>query len=143
MAGLTFVSLNRNFLEGWGRSWVTELPFRLRYLFLESSWLNDNPDLQEYVVLSEVLPDEVNAYVRGFQNQVVESVNGFPINKLGDLEAAFETDVDGFWVIRFIGNDAPLVMDAAAATARHPQIMEKYQVPSDEPSTDKEITDEK
>ncbi len=129
--GLTFVSLNRNFLEGWGRNWVTSLPFRLRYLFIESYQLNEQAQRQEYIVLSEVLPDEVNAYVTSFENQVVETVNGIEINKLSDLDEAFKTDADGFWVVKFIGNDAPLVMDAKKARDRQELIIEKYQARSE------------
>ena len=130
-AGLTFVSLNRNFLENWGRNWLADAPFWLRYLFIESDQLNDDPDRREYIVLSEVLPDEVNAYVKGFQNQVVKSVNGLKINKLEDLDAAFEKDIDGYWVVQFIGNDAPLVMDAQKARDRNEIIIEKYQARSE------------
>ncbi|MEN8128521.1 MAG: trypsin-like peptidase domain-containing protein, partial [Planctomycetota bacterium] len=55
-AGLTFVQLNRNFLERWGNSWVADIPFGLRYLFVDSKQLNKNPGRKEYIVLSEVLP---------------------------------------------------------------------------------------
>ncbi|MHC4926696.1 MAG: S1C family serine protease [Planctomycetota bacterium] len=129
--GLTFVSLNRNFLETWGRNWVTDLPFPLRYLFINSQELNDDPNRQEYIVLSEVLPDEVNAYVQGFKNQVVETVNNIKINNLQDLDDAFEKDVDGYLIVQFIGNDAPLIMDAEKARARQESIIEKYQARSE------------
>ena len=128
-AGLTFVQLNRNFLETWGKSWVADIPFSLRYLFIESNQLNKNPDRIEYVVLSEVLPDEVNAYLEGFKDQVVESVNGISINKLEDLDQAFQKDENGFWVVRFLGNDAPMVIDAKKARMNHGAVLQKYQVP--------------
>ena len=127
-AGLTFVVLSRNYLEEWGRSWITNIPFTLRYLFMESNQLNTNLGRKEYITLSEVLPDEINAYTAGFKGQVVESVNNIQINELSDLDAAFKKDVEGFWVIRFIGNDTPLVMDAKLAAERQKFILEKYQV---------------
>ena len=127
-AGLTFVSLNRNLLESWGQNWITKLPFQLRYLFIESAQLNEDPDRDEYIVLSEVLPDDVNTYVRGFKNQVVKSVNDIEIKNLEDLDTAFKTDIDGFWVVRFLGNDAPLVMNAQTARDRQQLIRDKYQV---------------
>lgn len=130
-AGLTFVQLNRNFLEKWGSKWITEIPFRLRYLFVDSNQLNKNPDRKEYIVLSEILPDEVNAYLDGYQNQVLEKVNGFPILKLTDLDAAFQKDIDGYWLIKFRGNDAPMIIDAAQARQRHGLILNKYQVPTE------------
>ena len=89
-AGLTFVVLSRNYLEEWGRSWITNIPFTLRYLFMESNQLNTNLGRKEYITLSEVLPDEINAYTAGFKGQVVESVNNIQINELSDLDAAFK-----------------------------------------------------
>ena len=126
--GLTFVVLNRNYLEEWGRNWITDIPFTLRYLFMDSSQLNTNPDRKEYIVLSEVLPDEVNAFTEGFKGQVVESVNSIQINELNNLEAAFQKDLESFWIIRFIGNDTPLVIDAKLAAERQELILKKYQV---------------
>ena len=129
-AGMTFVRLNRNFLESWGRNWLTEVPFMLRYLFVDSNQLNKSTDLKEYVVLSEILPDEITAYGGGYKNQVVETVNNLKINELKDLDDAFKMDIDGYWIIKFMGNDSPMVIDAEQARNRHGAILNKYQVPS-------------
>jgi len=137
-AGLTFVQLNRNFLETWGNSWVGDIPFALRYLFIESNQLNKNPDRKEYVVLSEILPDEVNAYLGGFKNQVIESVNGININKLEDLDEAFQKDENGFWVVKFIENDTPMVIDASTARKNHGLILQKYQIPTETQDNEKQ-----
>ena len=131
-AGLTFVPVTRNYLESWGRSWIMDVPFTLRYLFVDSNQLNTDPNRVEYVSLSEVLPDEVNAYSEGFKGQVIESVNGFKIKKLADLDEAFKTDLNGYWVVQFIGSSSPLVMDAEEALERSPLIQNKYQVPANE-----------
>lgn len=130
-AGLTFVKVNRNFLETWGRSWISDMPFSLRYLFIDSKNLNDNPERQDYIVLSEILSDEVNAYLNGFKNQVLESVNNIQINTLDDLDRAFDITLDGYWVVRFIGNDTPMVIDAKAAKDRRETILKKYEVTLD------------
>ncbi len=129
-AGLTFVVVNRNYLETWGRSWITDIPFMLRYLFVESNQLHTDPNRVEYIALSEVLPDEVNAYSEGFKHQVINAVNGLKIKELGDLDAAFKKDIEGYWVIRFLGNSTPLVMDAEQARQRNARIRQKYQVPA-------------
>lgn len=129
-AGLTFVQLNRNYLQAWGQSWLTSIPFPLRYLFIEYNQLNTNPGRKEYVVLSEILSDEVNAYLDGFKRQAVESVNGIEINELRDLDRAFAADVDGFWVVKFLFNDSPMIVDAVKARQRHKLILEKYDVNS-------------
>jgi hypothetical protein len=137
-AGLTFVQLNRNFLETWGGNWISDIPFPLRYLFVDSSHLNKDPDRKEYVVLSEILPDEVNAYLGGFKNQVLESVNGLSINSLEDLDKAFKTDDNGYWVLKFIGNNTPMVVDALKAQNNHGLILQKYQIPTETQDNEKE-----
>jgi len=129
IAGLTFVALNRNYLETWGRSWITDIPFYLRYLFYEVQNLNTTPEREEYVVLSEILPDELTAYVTGFAHQTVESVNDIPIMKLEDLDRAFAVDIDGCWIIKLLGNNTPMIVDAQKARQRHADILTKYEVP--------------
>ena len=129
-AGLTFVTISRNYLESWGQNWLTDIPFTLRYLFMHANNLIDDPNRKEFVVLSEILPDEVNTYVTGFKSQVVETVNGVKINALHDLPSAFEKDIDGYWVVSFMNNDSPMILDAAAARLRQADILSKYQVPA-------------
>ena len=97
---------------------------------MHANHLSEDPNRVDYVVLSEILPDEVNAYVTGFKNQVVESVNNIKITALKDLPTAFEQDIDGYWIIRFMSNDSPMILDAHAARSRQADILRKYQVPS-------------
>ncbi len=138
-AGLTFVQLNRNFLSKWGRKWVTEIPFNLRYLFFECDQLNENPLRKEYVVISEILPDEVNAYLQSYKYHIIESVNSITINKLEDIDTALQTDENGFWILKFIGNEAPMVIDANKARSQQDAIMQKYQIPMETKTHEKEF----
>jgi S1-C subfamily serine protease len=128
-AGLTFVPMTRNYLEVWGNNWLSDIPFFLRYLFYDSEQLNTDRQRKEYVVLSEILPDQVNAYCGGFEDHVVESVNGIEIHSLEEMPRALESSKDGFCVIRFMGLERPLVLDAEAAEAAQQTILEKYAVP--------------
>ncbi|MCK4998203.1 MAG: trypsin-like peptidase domain-containing protein [Anaerohalosphaera sp.] len=130
-AGLTFVPVSRNYLQTWGRTWITDLPQSLRYLFLDSGYLNDKRDRKEYVVLAEILADEINSYANEFKHKVLESINGIEILSLNDLEDAFEKTVDGFCEIKFMGVSTPLTLDCDTAMSRHAGILEKYEVPSD------------
>lgn len=130
-AGLTFVPVSRNFLESWGGNWIGALPHYLRYLFIDSDYLNDNRERKEYVVLSEILADEVNSYAGSFKFKVVETVNGIEILSLADLDEAIDKSVDGFCEIEFMGASTPLILDGNKAMSRHAEILEKYQIPSD------------
>lgn len=127
-AGLTFVQLNRNFLHRWGAEWINEVPSQLRYLFMDSDQLNTDPLREEYIVLSEILPDEVNTYSQPYKYQVLKSVNGIAINKIEDLDRALKQDEEGFLTFTFIGSETPMVLDAKKARSRQDIILNKYQV---------------
>ena len=129
-AGLTFVPVTRNYLEVWGSSWLADIPFYLRYLFYDSEQLNTDRQRQEYVVLSEILPDEVNSYCSGFEDQVVANVNGTPVRRLSDLPQALTSRSTGFLVIEFMGMERPLVLDVEKAEEAQRRTLEKYNVPS-------------
>ena len=130
-AGLTFVPLSRNFLETWGPNWTIDIPHYLKYLFTDSDYLNTDRQRREYVVLSEILPDEVNSYCGGFKNKVVEKINGVNIWSLSNLPDAFTKSEDGFCRIKFMGTDTQLILDQAQAAIRHPEIFKKYNVPKE------------
>jgi S1-C subfamily serine protease len=129
-AGLTFVPLTRNYLENWGRSWLGDVPFYLRYLFVYSQELNTDRELKGYVVLSEVMPDKVNSYCNSFKNRVVQSINGTTIYSLDDVADACRDSKDGFCVVQFMGTELPLILDASLALQRHGPILEKYEIPT-------------
>jgi hypothetical protein len=128
-AGLVFVPATRNYLETWGPEWVKDMPFYLRYLFRNSMQLNMDRERKEYVVLSEIMPDEINAYAGAFKSQVVESINGTTIEGLEDVWKAFEKPSEDFYTIMFMGMDRPLILDAKEAHALQSKILTKYDIP--------------
>ena len=130
-AGLTFVPATRNFLETWGRDWRTDIPHYLRYLFKNSIQLNTDRQRKEYVVLAEIMPDEVNSYAGDFRSQPVESINGVTIWSLDDVYKAFKQSVDDFYVIKFMGNNRTLPIDAKKAQLRHQLVLDKYNIPAE------------
>ncbi|MCX5632948.1 MAG: trypsin-like peptidase domain-containing protein [Phycisphaerae bacterium] len=129
-AGLTFVSASRNFLETWGKDWLKEIPHTLRYLFSDSDKLNTDRNRKEYVVLSEILSDEINAYADGFINKPLENINGTPIMSLDDVKKAFENKDADFYILKFMNSDRPLPIEAKKAHQRNEFILKKYNVPA-------------
>ncbi len=99
--------------------------------------LNKDRQRKEYVVFSEILPDEINSYCSSFQYEVVESVNGQEIWSLDDLSAAFQKSADGHCLIRFMGKSNPLVLDYSQASERNSGIRQKYGVPAEKAEEDK------
>jgi hypothetical protein len=101
-AGLVFVPATRNYLETWGPEWPAEIPFYLRYVFRNSMQLNKDRERKEYVVLSEIMPDRINAYAGAFKSQAVKSINGAPVWELDDVWKAFENPSGDFYTIKFM-----------------------------------------
>jgi S1-C subfamily serine protease len=128
--GLVFVPVSRNYLETWGPQWLIDIPFYLRYLFRNSMQLNEDRERKEYVVLSEIMPDELNAYAGSFKSQVIKSINGEPIWALDDVWQNFEKAADGHYVIKFMEVDQPLIIDVKTAKARQEEILKKYDIPA-------------
>lgn len=128
-AGLTFISASRNFLETWGRDWLKDIPHTLRYLFSDSQQLNKDRLRKEYVILSEILPDELNSYADGFLNQPLESINDIPIRSLDDVKKAFEDEDVGFYILKFVDSKKPLPIETKKAHQRNEIILKKYNVP--------------
>jgi len=130
-AGLVFTPVSRNYLESWGQKWYQEIPFTLRYLYSHSVQLNTDRQRQDYVVLSIIMSDEVNAYAQDFRNYVVESINDNKIHGLDDVLKAFKQTTERFYIIKFMGTNRILPIDAEAARRRHQVILEKYHIPSE------------
>jgi S1-C subfamily serine protease len=128
-AGLTFVPATRNYLETWGPEWLIDMPFYLRYLFHNSMQLNTDRERKEYVALSEIMPDEINAYAGAFKSQVVESINGTPVWGLDDVWETFEKPADDFYAVKFMGVEQLLILNAKSASSRQAIILEKYDIP--------------
>jgi S1-C subfamily serine protease len=129
--GLTFVPVSRNFLETWGSNWLPDVPHPMRYLFYYSQQLNQQHQRLEYVVLGEILPDEVNQYCGKFKYQPVEKINGMDIWSLADVKKAIENPDGNFCMINFMYLDWPLIIDLEKGQTRHNAILQQYQVPAD------------
>jgi S1-C subfamily serine protease len=129
-AGLTFVPASRNFLETWGREWLTSIPHTLRYLLNDSQQLNKDRLRKEYVVLSEILPDQINEYAAEFDNKPLDSINGTAIRSISDVRKAFENKNCDFYILKFMNTQKPLMLDARQAHQQNNAILKKYNVPS-------------
>jgi len=130
-AGLVFVAAARDFLRTWGPDWPEKIPFYLRYLYAHSDQLNTDRQRKEYVVLSTIMPDEVNTYARAFAQLVVDTINGQKIRRLADVQDEFTRTTTGHLEIRFMGHERPLLIDAELAQRRQQSILQRYNIPAE------------
>jgi S1-C subfamily serine protease len=127
-AGLLFQPMNRNLMEAHG----IRDPM-VNYVF--DNYLNKEiyKERPEVVILTAILPDEVNSYLQGYQHSIVDEVNGVKIKTLKDVaEALKKRDGDGkFVVIKLLDKSRPLVLKRELAEAAQAEIMKTYNVPED------------
>jgi hypothetical protein len=93
--------------------------------------LNTDRQRREYIVLSEIMPDEVNSYAIDFRSRPVESINGINIRSLDDVYKAFQQGADDFYSIKFMGDNRTLHLDAKKSRLRHQLILNKYHIPAE------------
>jgi S1-C subfamily serine protease len=118
--GLVFQPVDQNFMEAHDPS-----DQRLNYLFdffIADGLHATRPDI---VVLSNILPDPVNAYADEFRYSVVDEVNGRRIKRIEDIATAFEEKAD-YYVIKFAGGGRPIVLERKAIEEARSRISGRY-----------------
>jgi hypothetical protein len=85
----------------------------------------------EVIILTSILPDPINSYLAPFRFGIVDEINGQKIGTLQDLARAFEQPADRF-VVNFVGEGAPLVLDSKKVEQARGRIKERYSVFSEQ-----------
>lgn len=123
-AGMVFQPMNRNLLAAHN---INSLEARYLYgFYVQDELFKERPEI---VVLTTVLPDAINSNFGGFQSSVVDKVNGKAIKTMQDLYDAFHpTETPEYYVIEFLGNGLPLVVEGARVEEAEERIEKTYQV---------------
>lgn len=129
--GLIFRELDVPYLKAWGDKWEDQIPSYLRCLY-EMKSESQTPEKQRLIVLADVFPDEYNLGYHDMAQNIVKSVNGYPIDSIREMEAAFQQPQDGFHIIEFMPSygASKVILDAKAFSDATARIMEKYQIPA-------------
>ncbi|MBX7208429.1 MAG: trypsin-like peptidase domain-containing protein [Verrucomicrobiaceae bacterium] len=124
-AGLVFQPMDRNLMDAHSiRDPLTSYVFDN---YMTKKIYEERP---EVIVLTNVLPDEVNTYLTGYQQSIVDEINGVKIKTLKDVKAALakEDERAGFIKIKLLEKGRPLVLKRELAEAAHPRIMKTYNI---------------
>lgn len=81
----------------------------------------------EVVVISKILPDPINAYLKRFVLTIVDQINGVQVKTLEDVAEAFAKPSE-FYVIRVVGDPQPLVLEGRVVAEARRRIRERYGV---------------
>ena len=119
--GLVFQPLTANLMAVLAGS--ADLRLKQKYtMFATDQMYKETP---EPVILSAVLPDPTNVYLRGLAGQVVSEINGRKIRTLADVEPALAANGERT-VVRFEGDARPAVLKKDEVDRSAPRIMAQY-----------------
>jgi S1-C subfamily serine protease len=124
--GLVFQPVTRNFMDAYQ---VDDL--RLRYYydsFVTDEIFKEHPEL---IVISNILPDPVNAYLSDLRFQIVDQINDKKIRTLKDMADAFAQKSD-YYVIKFVGSEHPAVLERSAVEEARQRILTNYNIPREQ-----------
>ncbi len=126
--GVVFLPLTLNYLEEWGRDWRMNTVDYLSYPFLFENWQTE--DREEIVILSFLLPAEVNTGYEGINYEIVEAVNGTSVRSFSHFVEMVDTGTDPFLELTTnLGNI--IILDRADAIAAEEEITTRYGIPVD------------
>jgi len=127
-AGLVFQPVDRNMLAAHK---ITNL--QVRYLYNYYSKEEIYKDKPQVIVLTDVLPDEINTHLGSYRHRAVDEINGKPIRTLKDVYDAFqeESSDEEFHIIKLMGEGRPLVLERSRIEEAQARITEKYNIPLD------------
>ncbi len=122
-AGLVLQPLDRNLMAAHG---IKDLAVRYHF----DSYVSDGiyKERPEVVVLTTVLPDAINSYLGGFEDSIVDEINGVRIRTLAEAHEALRSGDGEFVVIKLLGNGRPIVIERARVDEAQRRIQEKYNV---------------
>ena len=119
--GLVFQPLTANLMAVLAGS--ADLRLKQKYaMFATDQLYKETP---EPVILSAVLPDPSNVYLRGLAGQIVREINGKKIRSLADVDPALASNGQRT-VIRFEGDARPAVLKRDEVDRSAPRIMSQY-----------------
>lgn len=131
VGGLVFTELSQSYLETWGEDWPRRLPFLLRYVFSHSDEDEVLSQNKSFVVLARRLPHEINEYAEGFQNNIVQKINGKSIHSFENFQEELQKLSTKFLQLEFFGREDSLYLPVQGIKNSHLQIKETYGIEPD------------
>lgn len=126
--GAVFMPLTLNYLESWGSEWYLNSVDYLSYPMIFDNWRTE--DTEELVVLTFMLPAEVNTGYETLQNEIIESVDGVPVRDFAQFVELVEGHTADFLELTTnLGN--VIILEKSAAEAANPMIMARYGIAAD------------
>ena len=129
-AGLVFMELDQEYLKTFGNYWQNADKALLYNHFYRAA---EDPDFEgkRTILISRVLPHEVNSAYRRYANTIVATVNGLPVTDLEMIPDALKNSNSLFLVIE-LEDGRKIILDREEAERAHPVILDTYGIRQDQ-----------
>ncbi|MFH0977359.1 MAG: hypothetical protein V1874_16390 [Spirochaetota bacterium] len=128
IGGLVFQELSRDYLQTWGKEWISTVDKRLMYYY-DNFTKYPTPDLKRIVILSLVLPSSVNTGYHNYRHMILHDVNGQKIKDINHVKNIIDKSGEKFLNFSFIGGSS-VILDCNEAKKSNAEIIQKYKIQS-------------
>ena len=108
-AGFVFQKLTRDYLQVWGDNWSGKVPPHLYHYYRDMSF-QPTDQRSDIVILSYILPANINLGYHGLGRMVVRSFNGQEIATIGDILEAQKLNPESKYDVIQFEHDYPTVV---------------------------------
>ena len=123
--GLIFTKLTKNYIQEWGSKWYYTAPTPLLYQYFYG---RKEVNRESVIVLSKVLPDDVNMGYHDISNRIIHKVNGKEISSIEELVKAVENNKSEFTI--FESDNLIIVLNREDVEQSNERIKDKFNIPS-------------
>ncbi len=126
VAGFIFQKLSRDYFSMWGDDWAGKIGPHI-YNYYKNDAYKPTDKRRDIVILSYVLPADINLGYQKLHQLVVKTVNGVEITGIKDMQQALMTENDSkFHVIEFEMDKPTLVIPKDELQAANAKIAQTY-----------------
>ncbi len=109
LGGLMFQTLTRPYINVWGEDESSRVSPYL-YQYYKKMAFNPTKDRKEIVILSYVIPAQINLGYHKLRQVVLKSINGMSIRSLDDLPKAISLNKESDFITFEFENDNPVIV---------------------------------
>lgn len=125
--GLVLRELDMFMLRAYGNDWRAKADPKLLHRYLAGTGGDYRPG-DRVVILTGILPDEINVGYQSFRTRIVTAVNGTPIRNLHEVFAVSDRD-GAIHRVALDGIGIDVVLDRASLADANRRLMEHYRIP--------------
>lgn len=108
--GLVFTVVSIDLLKAWGSKWWEQAPLDVLYYLAGVGRLNEK-ERKELVILTQVLPDNLNVGYHNYQNEIITKVNGVGIKAFQDFVSLLHHQKEKYLIIE-TENNLKIILDS-------------------------------